>query len=58
LIIAILKIFRKDEIISSIELISKSWYYDVKSTFEDLNLKPLDTISEFKAVLEWYINSK
>lgn len=58
LIIAILNFFRKDEIISSIELISKSWYYDVKSTFEDLKLKPVNTISEFKAVLEWYISNK
>jgi len=57
-LMAILKIFRKDDMISSIELISKSWYYDVQSIYDDLNIKPVNTISEFKSVLEWYINSK
>ena len=54
LIIKILRILGKHELISSIEFISKSWYYNVDQTFQDLNLKPVLTIPEFKTVIEWY----
>ncbi len=39
---------------SRFELISKSWYYDTKETYEDFKLSPVKTIPEFRIVTDWY----
>ncbi|MBC8415559.1 MAG: NAD(P)-dependent oxidoreductase [Candidatus Cloacimonetes bacterium] len=40
------------------ELISKSWYYDTIEAYNDLLLKSIETIPNFKAVTDWYKQSK
>lgn len=47
--------FFKSEIwLSRIQLISKSWFYDVDDIYNDLYLKHYKTLSEFDTVIEWY----
>lgn len=41
-----------------IELISKSWYYDVTPAEQDLKFKAGDTISDFNYVIDWYKDFK
>jgi hypothetical protein len=36
------------------ELISRSWYYEVNSTGEDLGLVQRSTIPTFEKVIAWY----
>lgn len=40
--------------ISRFELISKSWYYDIEKAYNELGLKPTETIPTFRAVTSWY----
>ena len=44
--------------LSRFELISKSWFYDVKNSYEKLNLKKIKTIPDFKVVIDWYKSLK
>ena len=37
---------------TSIELISKNWYYDIQKTISELNYKPSDTLMEIKGVID------
>jgi nucleoside-diphosphate-sugar epimerase len=63
-----MKYFRRGEKISRFfknelwtarfELISKSWYYDTIETYNDLLIKPIDTIPNFKIVIDWYKQKK
>jgi len=65
-----MKYFRRGEKISRFyknelwtarfELISRSWYYDTIETYNDLLIKPIETIPNFKIVTDWYkqINTK
>ncbi len=48
------RFFKNELWISRFELISKSWYYDVNQTYEDLSLKKTKTIPGFKQSIEWY----
>ncbi|MDD4155775.1 MAG: NAD(P)-dependent oxidoreductase [Candidatus Cloacimonetes bacterium] len=48
------KFFKNELWTSRFELISNSWYYDVKQTYVDLKLKQYKTIPEFKVVVDWY----
>jgi len=36
------------------ELISKSWYFEVENSYQELGLKNFDTIPEFKIITDWY----
>jgi nucleoside-diphosphate-sugar epimerase len=59
-----MKYFRRGEKISRFfkselwtarfELISKNWYYDTIETYTDLLIKSIDTIPNFKIVIDWY----
>ncbi len=35
-------------------LISRSWYYDIENTFNDLQIVPVATIPAFQTVVDWY----
>ncbi len=52
------KFFHSELWLSRFELISKSWYYDVNDSYEKLNLKKIQTIPEFKVVIDWYKSLK
>ena len=50
------KLFKNELWTSRFELISNSWYFDVKPAFDDLGLKSTKTIPEFKTVVDWYFD--
>ncbi len=52
------KFFRSELWTSRFELISNSWYYDVRQSYEDLKLKQYKTIPDFKVVIDWYLGKK
>jgi len=39
---------------SRFQLISNSWYFDVKSVYEQYNIKQNHTIPDFQVVVDWY----
>ena len=50
----IARFFKNETWVARFELISKSWFYNTISTYDDLSLKPTETIPNFKAVIDWY----
>ncbi|MFZ0389377.1 MAG: SDR family oxidoreductase, partial [Calditrichia bacterium] len=36
------------------QLISRSWYYDINSIYQELNLPQSETIPAFRSVINWY----
>ncbi|MCF7794250.1 MAG: NAD(P)-dependent oxidoreductase [Candidatus Cloacimonetes bacterium] len=46
--------FKSELWISRFELISKSWYYDIENTRNELAIKPPKTIPNFKNIINWY----
>lgn len=52
------KLLKNELWTARIELITKSWYYDVTPALNDLNLKAHDTIPEFLYVIDWYKQMK
>ncbi len=47
--------FLKSELwVSRFQLISKSWYYDISKSIQELDLNSSQTIPAFKTVIEWY----
>ena len=54
LLIKMFKISKSDHWVSRLELISNSWYYDVRAIYDDLEIKSYDTIPDFGVVVDWY----
>jgi len=54
----ILKIINFNRYLSSIQLISQNWTYDISATVNDLNYKPYDTFDAIKSVISNYWNNK
>lgn len=48
------KIIKNELWLARIQLISRSWYYDVSQAEKDLKITSHNTIPNFKYVLEWY----
>ncbi|MEA1972265.1 MAG: hypothetical protein U9N34_03095, partial [Candidatus Cloacimonadota bacterium] len=51
---SISKFFKNELWVSRFQLISKSWYYDTKESYEVLKIHYRETIPEFKIVTNWY----
>jgi len=56
--IRLFKMIKKYNMVSSLEFLSKSWYYDVTLSYKDLGLKSVPTTSGFKKVIDWYKSTK
>ncbi len=54
LFIKLSEIIKNDNLKMRFQLISQSWYYDVSKSFIKLSLKSVETISEFKIIINWY----
>ena len=52
------KFFKNELFVSRFELISKSWFYDVEATYQDIPLQPINTLENFDEVINWYLESK
>ncbi|MCL2063974.1 MAG: NAD-dependent epimerase/dehydratase family protein [Candidatus Cloacimonetes bacterium] len=52
------KLFKDELWTSRLELISKSWYYDVNSIYEELNIETYNTIPDFGNVVDWYFDQE
>ena len=52
------KFFKNELFVSRFELISKSWFYDVEATYQDIPLQPINTLENFDEVIKWYLESK
>lgn len=50
------RMFKNELWTSRFELISRSWYYDTGNTYQELKLKPRNTIPDFKTVIDWYLD--
>ncbi|MCD4795851.1 MAG: NAD(P)-dependent oxidoreductase [Candidatus Cloacimonetes bacterium] len=51
--------FLKNELwVNRFEFIAKDRYYDTIQAYKDLSLKPIETIPEFKVVINWYKSLK
>ncbi|HHE37826.1 MAG TPA: NAD(P)-dependent oxidoreductase [Candidatus Cloacimonetes bacterium] len=48
------RILKNETWISRFELISKSWFYDTNNSYNELSLKQIETIPNFKVVTNWY----
>ena len=50
----IARFFKNELWTARFELISKSWYYNTIDAYNDMQLKPIETIPNFKIATNWY----
>jgi nucleoside-diphosphate-sugar epimerase len=48
------RVFKNELWKSRFQLISRSWYYDVRPMINDLGINPVETLRSFSTVIDWY----
>jgi nucleoside-diphosphate-sugar epimerase len=54
----LLKAAGKYQLLTSVKLISRDWYYDISDTVEELSYKPVNTLSTIQALITKYLEKK